>query len=1280
MFIGKTDMDRMKVLVQQEGKYFLLDKDEADPALDEFQHAKVAETIVRVIAENPPPFVIGIFGSWGSGKSTIANFLRRRIQELDPSAKWVQVSVWHHSPETLPQASYKELMKSLGHSSSDITLELTSKVTLQDLELDKAWEKLTKEFWFLLLTVLPVAVLYTLICVAAHILYMFSTGDNPTVASTFQALSSFAWIPFVGALAKYLLDRMKTFEIKREVSPPNSLDQYAEKFSDAVKNKRVFVLIDDLDRLSPKKIVRALEIMKSYMNAGAGSCVFIVPCDDHVLRDAVEEVKSLDEPDGDKYLEKFFQFTFRVPRQLFPDLREYARRLLLRINSPLLQHPGFDESLELLIYPDVKTPRHVKKLLNEFSALYMLLQAREQGEDPLIPPGEATARLDFIATLSVLRSDFPEYYAAMERNPGVLDYTLQVLSNGVIDSHQRKMLDPYLQGTAYESSNGPGRSNAVNESLVRFLLRSSHTIVSDTRPFLYFRADRTRFVIKDEASRSLRADIISGNVRAVQNAFALAVDKSVVFDFSLQILEPLSSLDLRKGLIVLYELSDELANQPGPLRERVANFWIKFGTDIRKELYDPERLLNLLDFVTDTDRRDRLIVDRINDLGVKAELDAVLLGWLRALLRRPKMSFASSRLTKLCRQLSVSVPVTSLTSLFDGFDIVDETVGLLGDEALYKLGMAALDVEESQEDDEQLQVLRERLLPVAIGVYPETLFRLLEQYVRAGDSLGDYAVDTLTELPSWITPQNWYDLLAALTLRFSSLTDHEDLDHVVDLLSQILNLVPKENRSSAELVIIQFMQDFLVSGSEPLLSTLARRARLIRNSTDQAHWGEFDAQLVAVFTTEIGTPKGDVLQAWVIDWFKLIGDDARNAVATTLNGLLHQPKNVAVTRSARMMVVSLWGKGLSVYPQNLASALVNLGYPLDARRELSTAVATIMQGFKEANQEIVWNSVANGLLNNSALDELRFGLEIAEQFPWPPPNSVTRNLLTQLWTRLPAASDALTWNRALPVLQRLRTYMDEDQQVQHLDWIATHISRDAASASRHAFHQWRVLGAERRARISIALTEHQQHPELYQSALTAWESIARDSSATEVLEQIQAFIGLNVSLELLEQVMDRFIGNMSSKIAADIAKRGMETVLSASGTVQESWLLVTALAIKRSGREIPDCSQVFIHLLSGNGRNSRKGFLYLSKARRELTEAEETSLATELERYLLHVPIAEFPGVVAGIRKLSRNRRLLDAAVERWEKERVQATAETVEAMNVSLGDYKKKRRWLELR
>lgn len=47
-----------------------------------FGHVGIADNLREIILQSPLPFTIGLFGRWGSGKTTIINVLKKKLEKI----------------------------------------------------------------------------------------------------------------------------------------------------------------------------------------------------------------------------------------------------------------------------------------------------------------------------------------------------------------------------------------------------------------------------------------------------------------------------------------------------------------------------------------------------------------------------------------------------------------------------------------------------------------------------------------------------------------------------------------------------------------------------------------------------------------------------------------------------------------------------------------------------------------------------------------------------------------------------------------------------------------------------------------------------------------------------------------------------------------------------------------------------------------------------------------------------------------------------------------------
>jgi predicted KAP-like P-loop ATPase len=137
----------------------------------------------------------------------------------------------------------------------------------------------------------------------------------------------------------------ESFEKAAETKPDEALSdirQFRDDFADMLAKsdiKTLVVLIDDLDRCSPERIIENLEAIKLFLNVP--NTAFVIGADRRIIRQAVawryrEALKSDNGPADpterlvDDYLEKLIQIPYRLPRLSPSEIETYLTLLFCK--------------------------------------------------------------------------------------------------------------------------------------------------------------------------------------------------------------------------------------------------------------------------------------------------------------------------------------------------------------------------------------------------------------------------------------------------------------------------------------------------------------------------------------------------------------------------------------------------------------------------------------------------------------------------------------------------------------------------------------------------------------------------------------------------------------------------------------------------------------------------------------------------------------------------------------------------------------------------------------
>ncbi|RLM33157.1 P-loop NTPase fold protein [Haloarcula sp. Atlit-120R] len=279
---------------------------------DQLGYGDFSKQLAEIVTSRAPSdgYTIGIYGQWGSGKSTILNFVEEEIKERETETTIIEFNPWWFTDQA---DLIEKFLTQLG-------ADLESESGMTDIRENLA--RLTGA-----LSTLPLNVLS-------------GVPADQIVQSVHQLLED----------------------------GPGSVNEIKQDIESDLKDldERIIVMIDDIDRLNPKETLQMFQIIKSV--ADFPNVTYLLAFDRSVVVDALEQEGNIH--DGYLYLDKIVQLPLHIPEHKNGALESLFQDSLASIPE---EHYIDTERWSVLLHrglmPLLDTPRDVIRLSNTVSVM-----------------------------------------------------------------------------------------------------------------------------------------------------------------------------------------------------------------------------------------------------------------------------------------------------------------------------------------------------------------------------------------------------------------------------------------------------------------------------------------------------------------------------------------------------------------------------------------------------------------------------------------------------------------------------------------------------------------------------------------------------------------------------------------------------------------------------------------------------------------------------------------------------------------------------------------------
>lgn len=400
-------------------KSFVLDKeidllesqsDAGKSSTDLLNTMPYVEALTECVMNAPQDssFNIGLFGEWGSGKSSIIKTFKRKIDERykaeNKKVKVITYDAWKYSNDSFRRMFLLQMQQDLGFERE----ELMNKFYLNSSEDAHIDTKINKRKLFLGVLVV-IAVIFA-------VNNFGLTTDQKIVANALVALGSLVLAVIYGSFreVKVNIQRPHLFAPEQFEDCFNEMCDKAHQPSDKplsylkwIKGDkgesgidRLVIVIDNVDRCSSKLAYELLTNIKNFLGSKHNT-IFIIPVDEDALKRHFEPKQGTQPDDSAEFLRKFFNICIRIKPFKRDEMFDFADAINKKYEL------GFDSTTVSLVANEfAHNPRRIIQMFNNLSV-----------ELQSLPKEYDEKHQALVCLLLIIREEYNDYYASIQAEP-----------------------------------------------------------------------------------------------------------------------------------------------------------------------------------------------------------------------------------------------------------------------------------------------------------------------------------------------------------------------------------------------------------------------------------------------------------------------------------------------------------------------------------------------------------------------------------------------------------------------------------------------------------------------------------------------------------------------------------------------------------------------------------------------------------------------------------------------------------------------------------------------
>lgn len=398
-------------------KAFIQDRERVlDSANDLLKTSVYAENLVKVVENTPKNkvFTIGVFGGWGTGKSSIIRTAQDTIESSHSDVKFITYDAWKYANDSFRRMFLLKIQQELKMRQTE---EMSRFYQSETAEAEPKTKLSAKGIATLVVVVAIVSII--LFLTPATIEWKIAIPTIGTLGTFLLALLNGLFYDLKISYSKPALFAPEQFEacFKEMMSKCLKEKNWFQKTWSAIKDyvevgevsvvglEKLVIVIDNIDRCPSDMAYQLLTDIKTFLSNADYNLVFIVPVDDealkkHLFRRWNKQTGEDINKEKEEFLRKFFNVTLRIKPHQVTELLHFAHEINKENNL------GYsNDTLAIVAKEFADNPRRIIQLLNNLSSDLALYEA-----------DFAQKHETAICAALILHEEYPTFYKEATKN------------------------------------------------------------------------------------------------------------------------------------------------------------------------------------------------------------------------------------------------------------------------------------------------------------------------------------------------------------------------------------------------------------------------------------------------------------------------------------------------------------------------------------------------------------------------------------------------------------------------------------------------------------------------------------------------------------------------------------------------------------------------------------------------------------------------------------------------------------------------------------------------